>query len=302
MKKIGVIDIGTNSMRLLIASLEKNKMVKTYKEIQTTRIGQGIQEEGRILPEALQRNFKGLKAFKRKAEKEEVERIVVFGTSALREASNAREFINRVERELGLCIKVLKGKQEAEVGFQGAIQEIQKDALVIDIGGGSTELIVGNAHEGITNRISLDIGALRMTEAYIASDPIRQKEIVALEKEAQEKIRKIASSFYGFEIAIGIGGTITTLSAIKQNMKEYDAKKIHNSKLSIGDIENILERLRSLKLEDRKEVQGLQPSRADIIVAGIVILKSIMEKLKIDCLRVSERDSLEGMVYHYLKK
>lgn len=302
MEKIGVIDIGTNSMRLLIALIKKDRIIKSCKSIQTTRIGQEIHEKGRIHPKALERNFKALKEFKEKAEKERVEKVLVFGTSALRDASNAREFIDRVESELDLSIEILGGKQEAEIGFRGAIHGTQKDALVIDIGGGSTELILGDTHEGIINMTSLNIGALRMTKAYIHSDPVTQEEIIALEKEIQESIRKVALPFYGSEITIGIGGTITTLSAIKQNMKEYDAKKIHHSKLSIKDIEDILCRLRVLKLEDRKKVWGLQPSRADIIVAGVVILKSIMEILEIDLLRVSESDNLEGMLYHYLEK
>ena len=302
MRKIAVIDIGTNSMRFMISKIQRNKVVKSYKTLKTTRIGKGINRNGEISPEALERNFSALKDFKEQGEKEGAREIIVFGTSALRDARNAGEFICMVQRKLGLSIEVLSGEQEAQIGFQGAIEGISGNVLVIDIGGGSTEFIYGNRDRGILAMTSLNLGALRMTESYIHNDPIKKEELLALKERIKEMVRGLSPQFYRDNSVIGIGGTITTLSAIKQNMKEYDSKKIHHSKLSIEDVRDVLKRLKALNLEQRKKVWGLQASRADIIIAGIVILEGIMEILEIRELMVSERDNLEGMLYHYLGK
>ncbi len=302
MRKIAVIDIGTNSMRFMISKIQRNKVVKSYKTLKTTRIGKGINRNGEISPEALERNFSALKDFKEQGEKEGAREIIVFGTSALRDARNAGEFICMVQRKLGLSIEVLSGEQEAQIGFQGAIEGISGNVLVIDIGGGSTEFIYGNRDRGILAMTSLNLGALRMTESYIHNDPIKKEELLALKERIKEMVRGLSPQFYRDNSVIGIGGTITTLSAIKQNMKEYDSKKIHHSKLSIEDVRDVLKRLKALNLEQRKKVWGLQASRADIIIAGIVILEGIMEILEIRELMVSERDNLEGMLYHYLEK
>lgn len=303
MRKVGVIDIGTNSMRMLISQIEENSIIKSYKTIQTTRLGQGI-NEGKITPSAMERNLKALKLFKEQAEEEKIEEILVFGTSALRDASNSKDFIQRVKDQLGLSIKTLSGKQEAEIGFMGAIHGLSQDALVIDIGGGSTEFIIGNSYKGILDMVSIDVGALRITETYIKNDPIKPSEIIEVQEVVQDMLRKNASKFSPQDLIniIGIGGTITTLSAIKQDMEIYNGERIHGSKLSKKDINNILKRLSSLNLDERKKVRGLQPGRADIIIAGTIILKVIMEIMRIDQLMVSDCDNLEGMLYYYLGK
>ena len=301
MKKIAVIDIGTNSMRMLIAQIEANKIIQSYKTLQTTRLGQGINER-EITSLAFARNLNALKLFKEQAEKEKVEEILVFGTSALRDASNANNFVQKVKSELGLSIKVLSGKQEAEMGFMGVINEISQDALIIDIGGGSTEFIAGNRDKGIMDMLSIDIGALRITQTYIKNDPIKENEVIKIQEVLQDRLKEMTllfSSQRSINI-IGIGGTITTLSAIKQNMEVYDGEKIHNSKLSKQDVNDILKRLCSLNFEERKRVRGLQPARADIIIAGTMILRCIIGILEIESLMVSEQDNLEGMLFYYM--
>ncbi|SJZ49925.1 Ppx/GppA phosphatase family protein [Garciella nitratireducens] len=302
MQKIAVIDIGTNSMRYMISEIEQNKIVKCYKTLKTTRIGEGMQQKGEISSQAFDRNLKALKEFKEQAEKQGAKEIIVFGTSALRDAKNAKEFISIVQRKLNLSIEILTGEQEARIGFQGAIEGVLEDVLVIDIGGGSTEFIYGNQKKGILGMTSLNIGALRMKEIYIYHDPVKEEELLILKQRIKETLQEgLSQSFYNMSSVMGIGGTITTLSSIKQNMKEYDSKKIHHSKLLIQDVRNILKRLKVLNLEQRKKIVGLQPSRADIIIAGIVILLEIMETLKIEELLVSEKDTLEGMLLFKLR-
>ncbi|RBP35479.1 Ppx/GppA phosphatase family protein [Garciella nitratireducens] len=302
MQKIAVIDIGTNSMRYMISEIQQNKIVKCYKTLKTTRIGEGMQQKGEISSQAFDRNLKALKEFKEQAEKQGATEIIVFGTSALRDAKNAKEFISIVQRKLNLSIEILTGEQEARIGFQGAIEGVLEDVLVIDIGGGSTEFIYGNQKKGILEMTSLNIGALRMKEIYIYHDPVKEEELLILKQRIKETLQEgLSQSFYNMSSVMGIGGTITTLSSIKQNMKEYDSKKIHHSKLLIQDVRNILKRLKVLNLEQRKKIVGLQPSRADIIIAGIVILLEIMETLKIEELLVSEKDTLEGMLLFKLR-
>lgn len=303
MKKVAIIDIGTNSMRLMIATINNGQIVDREKTLETTRMGQGIDKNGYLSGETIERNFAALKKIVGIAHKQKVEKIVAFATSALRDASNREEFIHKVEKELSLEIQLLSGEREAEIGFKGVMGEIDTEKLlVIDIGGGSTEFILGSKKEGIESLTSINIGALRMTEKFIAHDPISAVEVKDLEKNIKEQLLPLKEKLSLMEDAkiVGIAGTITTLSAMKQQMEYYDWRKIHQSTLSFKEIAGILQQLIPLNIEERKKIKGLQPKRADIIIAGIVILKCIMEVFAIESIMVSESDNLEGMVYELL--
>lgn len=303
MKKVAIIDIGTNSMRLMIATINNGQIVDREKTLETTRMGQGIDKNGYLSGETIERNFAALKKFVGIAHKQKVEKIVAFATSALRDASNREEFIHKVEKELSLEIQLLSGEREAEIGFKGVMGEIDTERLlVIDIGGGSTEFILGSKKEGIESLTSINIGALRMTEKFIAHDPISAVELKDLEKNIKEQLLPLKEKLSLMEDAkiVGIAGTITTLSAMKQQMEYYDWRKIHQSTLSFKEIAGILQQLIPLNIEERKKIKGLQPKRADIIIAGIVILKCIMEVFAIESIMISESDNLEGMVYELL--
>ena len=302
MKKVAIIDIGTNSMRLMIATINNGQIVDREKTLETTRMGQGIDKNGYLSGETIERNFVALKNFVGIAHKQKVEKIVAFATSALRDASNREEFIHKVEKELSLEIQLLSGEREAEIGFKGVMGEIDTERLlVIDIGGGSTEFILGSKKEGIESLTSINIGALRMTEKFIAHDPISAVELKDLEKNIKEQLLPLKEklSLIGDTKIVGIAGTITTLSAMKQQMEHYDWRKIHQSTLSFKETTEILQQLIPLNIEERKKIKGLQPKRADIIIAGIVILKCIMEVFAIESIMISESDNLEGMVYEY---
>ncbi|MCR1899041.1 Ppx/GppA family phosphatase [Irregularibacter muris] len=303
MKKVAIIDIGTNSMRLMIATINNGQIVDREKTLETTRMGQGIDKNGYLSGETIERNFAALKKFVGIAHKQKIEKIVAFATSALRDASNREEFIHKVEKELSLEIQLLSGEREAEIGFKGVMGEIDTERLlVIDIGGGSTEFILGSKKEGIESLTSINIGALRMTEKFIAHDPISAVELKDLEKNIKEQLLPLKEKLSLMEDAkiVGIAGTITTLSAMKQQMEYYDWRKIHQSTLSFKEIAGILQQLIPLNIEERKKIKGLQPKRADIIIAGIVILKCIMEVFAIESIMISESDNLEGMVYELL--
>ncbi len=299
--KIGTIDIGTNSMRLLIANYEDGKIKNRRKYINTTRIGQGVDEQGYITHEAMQRNIDAIKDFANKCIEEKCEKIYCMGTSALRDSKNGDEFVKKAKELTNIDVKIISGTEESNLGFRGVIEgtELDKgqDILVIDIGGGSTEFIVGNS-KGIKFAKSENVGALRMTEKFITTDPIEKNEFDYMSKFIEERISSTIQTLKCKNITkiVGIGGTITSLSAINQQLEIYSMEKIHNSKVSKEELDEILQNLKEMTLNDKKNIAGLQSKRADIITAGVKILQIIMEKLEFEEIIISEYDNLEGLI------
>ena len=299
--KIGTIDIGTNSMRLLIADYE-NKIIKNRKKyINTTRIGQGVDQEGYITEEALERNLKALKEFADKCVEENCEKVYCMGTSALRDSKNGQEFVDRAKELTNIDVKIICGEEESNLGFLGVLEGAggakSKDILVLDIGGGSTEFIVGN-EDGIKFCKSENVGALRMTEKFITTDPISDEEFNNMSMFIEDTISSTLEKIKDINISklVGIGGAITSLSAMNQQLEVYSMEKVHNSVVSKKDLEKILQNLKKMTLSDKKTIKGLQPKRADIITAGVKILHIIMEKLEIEEIMISEYDNLEGLM------
>lgn len=297
--KIGAIDIGTNSMRLLTTDLVDNKLIDRKKYVNTTRIGQGVDENGFITDEAMDRNIAALKEYHDKCEEYGCEKIYCMGTSALRDSKNRDEFIKRAKDEAGIDVNVVEGEIEARLGFSGVTNGIEKegDILVIDIGGGSTEFIFGN-RDGIKRNISINIGALRLTEKFL-SKGYTDKAFSDMKEFIYEEIKEIVEYLRDKEIECicGIGGTITSLSAVNQNLEVYSMDKVHGSKITREEVESMMNRFIECSDEDRKHINGLQPKRADIISAGTEILICIMDSLSKKEVVVSEYDNLEGMAY-----
>ena len=302
--RLGAIDIGTNSMRLLIADYEDSKFYNRQKFVNTTRIGQAVDKEGYISKDAISRNIDALKEFVDKAKKENCEYIYAMGTSALRDSKNKEEFLALARKEANIEVEIISGKDEANLGFLGVLQGLEEkdNILVIDIGGGSTEFIIGN-NEGIVFSKSEDIGALRMTEKFLTLDPIDEIEFTNMENFINNSIEDTISHIKNNTISklVGIGGTITTLSAMNQELEVYDMEKIHNSKICIKELENILQKIKKMTINDKRRLKGLQPKRADIITAGVGILDIIMKKMEIDKIIVSEFDNLEGLICQKVK-
>lgn len=301
MRKMASIDIGTNSMRLLIAEGD-TELKNRRKYINITRLGHGVDHNGYIDDETMERNLKALYEFVQVAKREQIDEIEVIGTSALRDSKNRQEFIDRARILSGVNVKVIEGAEEARLGFYGAITGLKKKGyiLLIDIGGGSTEFILGSYDEGILFLRSVDIGAVRLTEKFIGhSDPVSEILRDEMRGYILNEIRNIFLSLKKYQVdeVIGIGGTITTFSAMIQGMKEYDMEKIHHSRLNRKQVEETLAMLANKSLEERMMVDGLQPKRADIIVAGGMILSVIMDLFSIENMMVSEYDNLEGALY-----
>ena len=297
--KIGAIDIGTNSMRLLTTDLIDNKLTNRKKYVNTTRIGQGVDENGFITEEAMERNINALKEYHDKCLDYGCEKIYCMGTSALRDSKNRSEFIKRAKEESGIDVNVVDGEIEAKLGFSGVTNGIDKegDILVIDIGGGSTEFIFGNK-EGIERNVSINIGALRLTEKYL-SEGYSDSAFSDMREFINEQIKDIVSYLNEKEIecVCGIGGTITSLSAVNQNLEIYSMEKVHGSVITREEVQKMMDKFVSCSDEERKHINGLQPKRADIIAAGTEILICIMDNLSKKDVVVSEYDNLEGIAY-----
>jgi exopolyphosphatase/guanosine-5'-triphosphate,3'-diphosphate pyrophosphatase len=213
--------------------------------------------------------------------------------------------VELAKQETGICVDIISGEEESNLGFRGVLQGLENsdNILVIDIGGGSTEFIIGD-REGIKFAKSENVGALRMTEKFLKSDPINEDEFekmsIFIENEISETLNYIKEK--GIKNLVGIGGTITSLCAMNQELEVYSMEKIHNSKVCKKDVELILQSLKNMTLSDKKYLKGLQPKRADIITAGVKILDIIMEKLEIENIIVSEYDNLEGLMCQKSKK
>ncbi|MDO5095874.1 MAG: Ppx/GppA phosphatase family protein [Peptostreptococcaceae bacterium] len=300
--KVAGIDIGTNSMRLLLTDYFKHEQNAEFqnreKEVKITRMGKGVNANRMIEPETFSRNIDSFEEFVQKARNKNVEQIFAIGTSALRDAKNGEDFVAAAEKTTGVKINIISGNLEAELGFYGVSQGVKENGriLIIDIGGGSTEFVVGSQIEGIVFKKSIDIGAVRMTDKF-GEDTVNMSHFI--DKEIQ--IINDLIERYAIKLIVGIGGTISTVSAINLCLARYDSDKVHNSLISKQEVECILKSLAMLSLEERRKVVGLQPERADIIVAGVNILLGIMKELGIVSITVSEYDNLEGLIYYYLK-
>ena len=303
--KIATIDIGTNSMRLLIAEYKDGKLVNRKKYVNTTRIGQGVDKQGYITDEAIERNIKALVEFSNRCKGENCEKIYCMGTSALRDSKNKANFINLAKDKTGIHVDIISGEKESNLGFMGVLEGLEKakDILVIDIGGGSTEFIIGNK-DGIRFSKSENVGALRMTEKFLHQDPINDNEFESMSNFIYEEVKSTLEYIKKHKVKnlVGIGGTITSLSAMNQELEVYSMERIHNSKISLSEIELILQNLKKMTLNDKKSLKGLQPKRADIIIAGVEILHTIMKNLEIKEITVSEYDNLEGLMCQNIKK
>lgn len=268
-------------------------------------MGHGVDSHGFINEETMERNLEALHQFIDLARREKVDDIYVMGTSALRDSKNRNEFVKKAKELTGVQVEVIGGKQEALLGFCGAIAGLKTSGyvLIIDIGGGSTEFMLGSREEGILFSESLNIGALRMTEKFVKNDKVSMEERNQIAEFVNRDMDSIIEFLEAYPITqlIGIGGTITTYSAIVQNMKTYDMNKIHNSTIKREQVSHLVDFMAEQTLEERKTVSGLQPKRADIIVAGGVILETILKKLHRDSITVSEYDNLEGLIYHNMK-
>jgi exopolyphosphatase/guanosine-5'-triphosphate,3'-diphosphate pyrophosphatase len=301
--RVAAIDVGTNSTRLLVAESHAQGFRPIDRRMTITRLGQGVDRRRALAPEALQRTLATIADYAAACGEYEVQRIRVTGTSAVRDARNRDEFLRGVRRLTGSDPELLSGEAEARVTFLGATSDLDAGpVLVVDIGGGSTELVYGSAEPD--RLVSMDIGCVRLFEKYLASDPPAPAELDALRAEVDTQLAtaKDALEVPAGTRLVGVAGTVTQLATLKAGVPVYDPDLTHHAVLSHGDVRSLSRRLASLTYEQRKLVPGLEPGRVDVIVAGAEILLRVMEAFDAAEVLVSERDILDGLVLELLEE
>ncbi len=281
--RVGVVDLGTNSTRLLVADVDDGRVDEVARRLTITRLGEGVDERRKLLPLPVARVRNVLADYRRELEEAGAERVLALGTSAVRDAENGEAFLGEIEWSYGFSTRLLSGEEEAELTRRGVAngRELGDGALVLDVGGGSTELIT--AHE----RASLDLGCVRLTERHIRTDPPSGEELDAAAHAVREALPDLEA-----DEAIGVAGTVTSLAALE--LGRYDPEQIHGYRLTREALGRQLERLASLPLSERRELPGLEPERAPVIVAGAVIVREVLDRYGLGELEASERDLLHG--------
>ena len=295
--RLGAIDVGTNSCRMLVVDYYDKNITEIKRDLKITRLGKGVDRTKRLTDKAVNRTLDAISTFVDEMRSLDVKKIKINGTSALRDVNNAQTLVDAVKAETGCRLNVISGDEEARLNYIG-VGFKNSNNIIIDIGGGSTEFIwqeMGDIHYK-----SLNMGSVRMTERFIINpqNTVIEEELMAIEKDVQGLVNEQIGSILPTNIdkAIGLGGTITTIAAIDQGMDEYDTNRINNYTLKIEAVQRILTQLTNKNLGERKRIKGLQPGRADIIIAGIQILYVILFILNINDIVVSEHDLLYGAV------
>jgi len=297
-KKVASIDIGTNTILLLIAEVVGEELKPFFETETIVRLGEGVQKKRILSPEAMKRGVQTLAQYLEQCRKMGVQRIFAVGTSALREAKNSGDFLRRVEEELSLPIEIISGEEEAHLSFLAVVRDLnsKESILVVDIGGGSTEFILGKGDQMI-RWVSLPLGSVRFTEKFLTSDPVQEKEWEKMVKEIRRWLVKIPHPEEPYSM-VAVAGTATTLAAVEQGLKEFVPEKIHRFVLRQEALKKQLLLYRSKMLDERKKIPGLSPARADVILAGGAILYEAMKELQ----RASALISVHGVRYGVLYK
>ena len=276
MTRVAAVDLGTNTTRLLVADVDDGRVDEVSLRQRITRLGEGVHKRRRLLPLPIARVRNVLTDFRREAESLGAERVLAVATSAVRDAENGEAFLGEIEWSYGFTTRLLSGTEEAALTLQG-VGDVADGTLVLDVGGGSTELITSE------RAVSLDIGSVRLTELF-------GEDVDAIAESVRPLLPDFAPS-----AATGVSGTVTSLAALELGLEEYDRERVHGHVLSLGAVEEQLARLASMPLEDRTRLPALDPGRAPVIVAGATIVREVLRRYGLDSLRASERDLLHGV-------
>lgn len=296
--RIGVVDLGTNSTRLLVADVDDGAVTEVERRTVVTRFGEGVDATGRLADAAMARVDETLGTYREVLDGLAAERVVAVATSAMRDAENGPAFREHVRERFAINARTISGAEEARLTFRGATAERgdTSSTMVIDIGGGSTEYVVGQPREDPSFHISTRMGAVRHTERFLPSDPPTAEELAALSADAEHIVEDEVPSEVREETehGIAVAGTATTLAAIDQELDPYDPDKVHGYRLGLTACERMLAMLAALPLVERREVTGLHPDRAPSIVAGAAILVESVRAFGLDAVEISEADILHG--------
>jgi exopolyphosphatase/guanosine-5'-triphosphate,3'-diphosphate pyrophosphatase len=299
--RVAAIDCGTNSIRLLIADVSGGggRLTDVARRLELVRLGEGVDRTGFLQPAAIERTRQALLGYAAEIAELGVDRVRMCATSASRDASNAADFRSMVRAVLGVDPEVISGDEEARLSFAGAVHGLVADPpyLVVDIGGGSTEFVTGRAEPD--SAISVDIGCVRMTERHLTSDPPTPEQITAAERDITDAVDSALAAVPGREARtlVGLAGSVTTVTALALRLGEYDATRIHHARTSYDAVAKVTAELLAATVAERLRLPVMHPGRADVIGAGALILRIIMERAGQTSVVASEHDILDGIAF-----
>jgi exopolyphosphatase / guanosine-5'-triphosphate,3'-diphosphate pyrophosphatase len=300
--RVAAFDCGTNSLRLLVADLDPGtgEMTELVREMRIVRLGQGVDRTGRIAEESMARTFAALDEYAAVVADLHPARTRFCATSAARDAANAAEFSAGVRQRLGVEPEVIDGSEEATLSFAGAtraLPDAERPVLVVDIGGGSTELILGDPPDQVAAARSLDIGSVRLTERHLHDDPPTADQVTALCRDVDAMLDRCEVDLSAAHTVVGVAGSVTTVAAAALGLAAYDRDRIHLARLSRTSVSEAVAELVAMTVATRRALGFMHPGRADVIAAGALILDRVLLRASVDTLVVSESDILDGIAW-----
>ena len=300
MTRVAAIDCGTNSIRLLVADIdEAGQLHDVVRLMRIVRLGQGVDRTGAFHPDALERTFQACDEYRSIIEQHHVDRVRFIATSATRDARNRDTFITGVVDRLGVRPEVISGAQEAALSFQGALSALAPDVarpvLVVDIGGGSTEFVLGDQVPDVS--ISVDIGCVRMTERHLGEGNPDPQSIAAVRRDVRGALSQVQEvvPLHDARTLVGLAGTVTTVAAMALDLVEYDPDVLHGCTISRQQVHDVAVELAQMSRETRASLGFMHPGRVDVIVGGAIVLDEICEAVGLPEVVVSEHDILDGL-------
>lgn len=303
--RVGAIDCGTNSIRLLVADVDGPRLVEVVRDMTIVRLGEGVDRTGAFSQAAMERTFVACEDYAATIEGLGVERLRFVATSASRDVSNRAAFVDGVRQRLGISPEVITGAEEARLSFRGAVEGLPVDdiampTLVVDIGGGSTEFVLGDRRADgavdVEAAVSVDIGCVRMTERHLHADPPTLQQIARVEADVDAAIDRAARDvpLVRARSLIGVAGTVTTVLALIHGLREYDPAAIHGLVATPGEVEDVTSRLLVMPRADRAALSVMHPGRVDVIGGGALVLRAIVRRTGLP-VTASETDILDGV-------
>lgn len=305
---IASIDLGTNTVRFLVARIKNSRLYPVYEDQKVTRLGLNLIKTGKLSESAMERTLDVIVEFTKKAKQLNTSEIFIVGTSAIRRASNKEYFKNLIFQQTGNIIHEVSGHDEAKMTLLGVAYGLKikniNNYVLIDIGGGSTEIIFSSGIHPL-NILSIEMGVVNLTEKYLSSDPVEicdyNKMVNFIKSQISNNVLFYLKK-YKFNQLIGTGGTITTIAALDQGLKKYKPEKINGYLLDYDKIKNILDKLLKMKINEIEKLPCLEPGRADVLIAGIGITMEVMRYFKINKIKVSENGLREGIIYYFVNR
>ena len=298
--RVGAVDCGTNSIRLLVADVDGDRKTDVHREMRVVRLGQGVDRTCELAVAALERTRVALVDYAATCRELGAERVRMVATSATRDARNRDDFRAMVRDVLGVAPEVVSGDEEAALSFDGATRGLDPahgPFLVMDIGGGSTELVLGTSSPDAA--LSVDVGCVRLTERHLVDDPPTAAQVAAAEADVDAAIARIRAvvPVERARTAVGLAGSVTTVAALALSLEAYDAERIHLSRIPAGDVAGVTSRLLAMTRAQRAELPVMHPGRVDVIGAGALVLATLVDRLGLPEVVVSEADILDGIAW-----